>query len=196
MIARSLVSDVALPARAEFMPTGEAAADAAPQGFLSFCTRAADQCEPSSATASILRLNASTWTTIERVNLRVNNSIKPQSDKKHYGVAEYWTIDTDGYGDCKDYALTKRKELIDADLPERALRIAVVVTLRNEQHAVLTVATDRGDFVLDNLTNDILPWNQTGYAWIARQDSGGRLGWVAYNGSARPVQPAATSSAN
>ena len=33
-----------------------------------------------------------------------------------------------------------------------------------EGHAVLTVKTDRGDFVLDNLTDEILPWNRPAIA--------------------------------
>jgi len=113
----------------------------------------------------------------------VNNTIWPEDDQKHFGRAEYWTIPTDGYGSCHDYALTKRKELIDIGLPQRALRIAILTTPSNQRHAVLTIATDKGDYVLDNLRQDIRPWLSTGYQWIARQDDGSESGWAALNAS-------------
>jgi len=71
-----------------------------------------------------------------------------------------WTIPTDGYGNCKDYALAKRKDLAAAGFPILALRMAIVITPREKRHAVLTVATDKGDFVLDNLENDIVAWKR------------------------------------
>ena len=181
-----------MPARVEVKPRGHVTATA-PDGFASFCARVADQCSPSPEAAPTLRLDTRSWSAIERVNLHVNGAVKPETDEKHYGVEEYWTIVTDGFGDCEDYALTKRKELIEAGLPEPALRMAIVVTLRNERHSVLTVATDRGDFVLDNLTNDILPWNATGYSWVASQDAIGKLGWVVFNGDDRNIRSVATA---
>jgi predicted transglutaminase-like cysteine proteinase len=74
--------------------------------------------------------------------------------------------------------LAKRKQLIALGMPEPALRMAVVVTRRNEIHAVLTVATDRGDYVLDSLRDDIRSWDQAGYTWIQRQDPSRATGWV------------------
>ena len=175
------------------MPAGRLGS-AAPPGFVSFCERTPDQCLPSASTALSVDLDSGAWNEITRINLQVNNAVTPASDEKHYGREEYWTVVTDGKGDCEDYALTKRKELIDAGLPEPALRLAVVVTLRGEQHVVLTVKTDRGDFVLDNLTNDLLAWNQTGYAWLARQDAGGKLGWVAFNDDSQQILSATTNA--
>ena len=103
--------------------------------------------------------------------------LKPMKDAAHYGVVDYWTIPTDGDGDCEDYALGKRKSLMDFGLPEQAMRIAVVRTADGTAHAVLDVVTTRGDYVLDNLNPAILPWNKTGYTWIARQRSDG-LRWA------------------
>lgn len=95
----------------------------------------------------------------------------------HYGRAEYWTIPTDGYGDCDDYALTKRKQLQEIGFPAAALRLAVVYSPRSQLHAVLTVATNKGDFVLDNLDDDIRPWNTTRYDWIEVQDAKDPMQW-------------------
>ncbi len=115
---------------------------------------------------------------LSKVNSNVNAAIWPEDDSRHYGRVEYWTIPTDGYGDCEDYALTKRKNLAEMGLPLSALRIAVVVTPSAVRHAVLTVVTDKGDYVLDNLTDDILPWDRTGFTWIERQDPTKAMAWV------------------
>jgi predicted transglutaminase-like cysteine proteinase len=97
---------------------------------------------------------------------------------RHYGRADYWTIPTDGYGDCEDYALTKRKMLMEHGFSAAALRVAIVVTPNQERHAVLTVVTDKGDYVLDNLKDEVLPWNLTGFRWVERQNPASPLAWV------------------
>jgi len=170
MAGSALMSSTAMP---EGKPT-----DSAPPGFISFCYRFPDQCAASSNDATVVHLDAASQAVLDRVNRSVNRAITPEDDQKHYGRAEYWNIPTDGFGNCKDYALTKRRDLINAGLSERARRIAIVITPRNNRHAVLTVVTDRGDLVLDNLTDEIRPWTETGYQWIARQDGGGESGWV------------------
>jgi predicted transglutaminase-like cysteine proteinase len=162
------------PGQAHFMPSGEAAAE--PAGYVSFCIRFADQCQIS-ATDTIV-LDSSTWKALNQVNASVNDAIWPEDDQRHYGRAEYWNIPTDGLGDCEDYALTKRKELTAAGYPISALRIAIVVTRQGERHAVLTVATDKGDLVLDNLHDEVKGWNSTEYRWIERQDPVHAMQWV------------------
>lgn len=165
-----LISSTAMP---DGTPT-----DSAPPGFISFCYRFASQCTASPNDAAVVHLDGARQAVLDRVNRSVNHAITPEDDEKHYGRAEFWNIPTDGFGNCKDYALTKRRDLINAGLSERALRIAIVITPRNNRHAVLTVVTDRGDLVLDNLTDEIRPWTEAGYQWIARQDGGGEGGWV------------------
>ncbi len=155
-------------------------ADAAvtPGGYVSFCLRFPDQCQTTpNAPASVI-LTSQAWATLAKVNSDVNAAIWPEDDSRHYGRVEYWTIPTDGYGDCEDYALTKRKTLAALGLPLSALRIAVVVTPNEVRHAVLTIVTDKGDFVLDNLTNDILPWDRTGFTWVEQQAPGNAMAWV------------------
>lgn len=165
-------------------------AAAIPPGFISFCVRFPDQCLVTPNAPTKLAMSAATWQILQRVNASVNDAIWPEEDERHYGRAEFWTIPTDGYGDCEDYALTKRKALIDAGLSAAALRIAVVVTPHDARHAVLTVSTDRGDFVLDNLRNDVVAWNATGFTWIERQDPNRAMGWVSLE------EPAVLMAAN
>jgi len=191
------LNDPALPAKGVLsvpasapMPLGTPLSDA-PPGFVSFCMRYPSQCDTAAPGSGVLTLSPKSWQLLEQINAQVNNSIWPQDDQKHFGRPEYWTIPTDGYGSCHDYALAKRKELIDAGLPQRALRIAILTTGSNQRHAVLTIATDKGDYVLDNLRQDIRPWLDTGYRWIARQDAASASGWATLN--AAPVIQASLS---
>jgi len=155
-----------------------AVAAVVPPGFISFCVRFADQCQAPQDAPATITLTSDAWQTLKQVNSAVNAAIWAEDDEKHYGRAEYWTIPTDGYGDCEDYALAKRKQLIGAGFPEPALRIAIVITPREARHAVLTVDTDKGDYVLDNLNDDVVAWNATGYTWLERQDARRPMGWV------------------
>ena len=149
-----------------------------PPGFVSFCMRFTGQCDAAPGAASLVVLNDQTWRTLIQINRAVNDAIWPEDDEAHYGRPEFWTIPTDGYGDCDDYAVTKRKDLLAAGLPAPALRLAVVMTPSDMRHAVLTVATDKGDLVLDNLKNDVVAWNATGFTWIERQDFRNPMNWV------------------
>ena len=171
-----------------FMPISRMVADI-PSGFISFCIRFPDQCERPPNAATRIALTDAVWKLLGAVNHHVNDSIWPESDEKHYGRAEYWTIPTDGYGDCEDYALTKKRDLMTAGLPESALRLAIAYTPSEARHAVLTVATDHGDYVLDNLRNDIVTWNKTGYAWVERQNPVQPLGWLTINPNASGHDP-------
>src|SRR5258708_6494345 len=95
----------ALPFVSTPMPLG-APLDAPPPGFVSFCMRFKDQCFSAANEPDILPLNAPTWSELAAINTRVNDAIWPEDDERRYNRAEFWTIPTDGYGDCEDYALT------------------------------------------------------------------------------------------
>ena len=130
---------------------------AAPLGFQLYCLKNPQQCRASGK--SSVAATGGVMATLARVNSSVNWSIKPRNDVG----ADTWTSDpTSGYGDCEDYAMTKRSHLIGMGLPSSALRIAYVKTRWGEGHAVLVVRTNSGEFVLDNLTSAILPIQQTG----------------------------------
>lgn len=149
----------------------------APSGFISFCIRFSAQCMAAPGSSTMVTLTEQNWKNLVRINRSVNDAIWPVEDEKHYGRAEYWTIPTDGYGDCDDYAVTKRKNLIDAGFPAPALRLAVVYSPQSGRHAVLTVKTDKGDLVLDNLRDDIVSWSASGFTWIERQAASNPMVW-------------------
>ena len=151
---------------------------APPAGFISFCLRHPDQCETTEDQRQIVELNDDTWKILRDVNFNVNRSIKFQDDVEQFGRYEYWDIATKGYGDCDDYVVTKRKALIDAGFPALALRVTIVRTHTNIGHAVLSVSTDQGDYVLDNRTSQIHPWEHARYDWVSRQDAQDPMRWV------------------
>jgi predicted transglutaminase-like cysteine proteinase len=151
---------------------------AAPPGYIGFCIRFSDQCAASRSEGASVSLNSQVWKLLATTNEVVNAAIWPEDDQKHYGHGEYWTIPTDGYGDCEDVALAKRKALLAAGLQSDVLRLAVVQTRRRETLAVLTVVTDKGDFVLDNLRPDVVSWSKAGYDLIGRQDPELPSGWA------------------
>ena len=111
------------------------------------------------------------------VNRAVNKRIKPITDLKHWGVIDRWDFPDDGWGDCEDYQLLKRKLLVERGLPRRAMRMTVVQDDKGEGHAVLMVRTDRGDFILDNQRAAILPWKRTGYVFVKREGQASQA-WV------------------
>jgi predicted transglutaminase-like cysteine proteinase len=50
----------------------------------------------------------------------------------------------------------------------------------NVRHAVLTVRTDRGEFILDNETPEILFWYETKYRYLTRQSATDPNVWVSF----------------
>ncbi|KAB1074200.1 transglutaminase-like cysteine peptidase [Methylobacterium planeticum] len=154
-----------------------------------FCNRMPAECTVDLAEPATIPLNAALWRTLTSVNRRVNARIKPITDQAHWGVIDRWDYPDDGFGDCEDYQLLKRRMLVERGLPRRALRMTVVIDDIGEGHAVLMVRTDRGDFILDNKTNTVLSWRSTGYAYIKREGQDGSR-WVSLDGGASPVTTA------
>ncbi|GBU20063.1 MULTISPECIES: transglutaminase-like cysteine peptidase [Methylobacterium] len=154
-----------------------------------FCARMPAECTVDVREPATIPLTTALWRTLTSVNRRVNARIKPITDLAHWGVVDRWDYPDDGFGDCEDYQLLKRRMLVERGLPRRALRMTVVIDDIGEGHAVLMVRTDRGDFILDNKTNVVLPWRATGYTYIKREGQDGRA-WVNLEGGASPVATA------
>jgi predicted transglutaminase-like cysteine proteinase len=109
----------------------------------------------------------------------VNRSIKPVSDLAVHGTMEFWSYPDSAVGDCEDYVLLKRQMLKLEGISLSNLLITVVKKKDDEGHAVLTVKTDKGDYVLDNLNDDVKLWSETGYRFLKRQSSKHTGRWVA-----------------
>jgi predicted transglutaminase-like cysteine proteinase len=157
--------------------------------WVDMCRRMPAECEVDVNEPASIELTSETWRTIVAVNRRVNARIRPITDKAHFGVVDRWDYPDDGSGDCEDYQLLKRRLLIERGLPRRAMRMTVVIDDQGEGHAVLMIRTDRGDYILDNKVNAVLPWHQTGYIYVKREGQDG-LTWVSLGNVTSPVQTA------
>jgi predicted transglutaminase-like cysteine proteinase len=164
----------------------------APIGYVEFCAEQPADCAPARSEPRDIVLSKAAWDDLVRVNAWVNDHVKPLTDLEHWGVVEKWSYPSDGYGDCEDYVLLKRKMLIDAGWPRQALLITVVRDTQGDGHAVLTVKTNKGEFVLDNQNEQILPWTETGYRFVKRQSQGDQNVWVSL-GDSRPAYATASS---
>ncbi len=149
-----------------------------PIGWVEFCVEYKPECETRPSSPRDVVLTQKAWVDLVKVNTWVNDTIKPVTDLEHWGVIERWNYPDDGKGDCEDYVLLKRRMLMQAGWPREALLITVVRDKKNEGHAVLTVKTNRGEFILDNQESEILPWNKTGYRFIKRQSQTDPNLWV------------------
>ena len=140
---------------------------AAPRGSVDLCGRYDWACARPAGTrvapAQALKLATA-------VNASVNASVREVSDRRQYGREDVWALPTAKGGDCEDFALVKKKKLIEAGLPPASLLIATVLDRQRAPHAVLVLRTGSGDYVLDNLTSRILPWQKTGYSFLRMQN--------------------------
>ena len=149
-----------------------------PVGWMEFCVEYYPECKTKPSVPRDILLTTQAWKELERVNMWVNTHVKPMTDMDHWGVVDRWNYPDDGYGDCEDYVLLKRRLLIQLGWPREALLVTVVLDNEDEGHAVLTVTTDKGDYVLDNKKEDILLWSKTGYRFVKRQSQSDPNVWV------------------
>ncbi|MDF3060963.1 MAG: hypothetical protein K0S06_1072 [Microvirga sp.] len=142
-----------------------------------FCEQNALECAVNLAEPEIIRLDPEALELIDAVNRHVNRSIAPRLDMDHWGTIDRWDLPIDGQGDCEDYQLLKRKFLVDAGLPRRAMRMTVVIDETGQGHAVLTIRTDQGDLILDNKAEAVLRLDEVSYQFIQRE-SPNAIGWL------------------
>jgi predicted transglutaminase-like cysteine proteinase len=165
------------PQKASFASVGDETS--VPYGWADFCSRYAGECKDDDRAPQPIHLTAGAMKTIERINVTVNHEIEAVSDMDHWGVVDQWDYPTDGRGDCEDFALLKRKLLMQAGFPRQALLMTVVKEANGEGHAILTVKTDQGEFALDNLDDAVKPWNKTPYRFVKRQSETNQNVWLA-----------------
>jgi predicted transglutaminase-like cysteine proteinase len=201
LLAAGLAATISIAALAT--PTASAASDQQlyitvglltrpPIGWVDFCVEYAPECETKPLEARDIVMTPKAWKDLAEIDHWVNDTVKPMTDMDHWGVVERWNYPDDGYGDCEDYVLLKRKMLLDAGWPRQALLITVVRDKNGEGHAVLTVKSDKGEFILDNQTQDILLWSETGYLFVKRQSQTDPNTWVSL-GEPRPAIATASS---
>jgi predicted transglutaminase-like cysteine proteinase len=116
-----------------------------PPAYPEFCAEYAE-CDAVAGT----HRPSSAMNDITAVNAVVNRGIRPQPNLGG-SAAEWWGVWPEA-GDCNDYAVTKRHELLARGWGSGELLLAVAFTPAGEGHLVLIA----GGWVLDNLTAAIL----------------------------------------
>jgi predicted transglutaminase-like cysteine proteinase len=130
------------------------------------------------------------------VQQAVNAAIRPAGDMEVFGLVEYWTpLEGRARGDCDDYALTKLHWLTRLGWPRDALRLTLATLPDGEDHLVLAVRTDRGDYILDNLRSAPMAWTALPYTWLG-QEVPGSGAWRAIVSEPPPANPAPATSAS
>jgi predicted transglutaminase-like cysteine proteinase len=162
-----------------FMHTGGRTTQ--PVGHYEFCQQLPQECRQKTPNRAPTELTRTLWATIVAVNNSVNTTVTPRTDMEMWGKEEVWSYPTSGFGDCEDYVLEKRRRLMKAGMPAGDLLITVVRQPNGDGHAVLTVRTSLGEFILDNLEPKVLAWTDTEYTYLKRQSQTNSGVWVTIN---------------
>jgi predicted transglutaminase-like cysteine proteinase len=161
------------------MTTGAAAV--APRGFVGYCMKYRIECIPTPRVSATVELTDSRRHELDVVQAKVNRDVRPRANPEHN-----WEYPDNGYGDCNQYTIAKRRELIALGWPRASLLLAAAMTETDEGHLVLVVVTSQGDYVLDNRQRAVVPWEELPYRWLERQSETNAAAWVSIV-SPRPV---------
>ena len=156
-----------------------------PIGHFEFCQTYAGECR-ATGTAMPIALTQKSWDDILDVNADVNAEIYPMTDMQIHGVEEVWSFPAD-IGDCEDFVLEKRRRLIEMGYAASNLLVTVVLQPSGAGHAVLTVRTDRGDYILDNMRGGAMLWLDTEYTYLKRQSTQHAGTWETINDNREPM---------
>jgi predicted transglutaminase-like cysteine proteinase len=147
----------------------------APAAFYKFCASDPALCSTRGKVKAV-ELTPRLEAELASVNKSVNRRIKERGDRDSAGRADVWGLPT-GEGDCEDFAILKKAELLKRGWPASAM-LLTVATLGGAGHTVLTVRTNQGDLVLDNRTGAIRNWSRTSYRYFARQSQSENGKWT------------------
>ena len=166
-----------------------------PIGHVGFCKEFPADCERNGPKRAEMELTPERKADLSTINDLVNRMVRPVSDMELYGRIENWTYPT-GSGDCEDYVLLKQRLLIERGWPVSSLLITVLRDENNEGHAILTVRTSKGDFLLDNRLAEIMTWNDSHYTFVKRQSGRDPKVWVSLTrpGIRAPARTAGTNA--
>jgi predicted transglutaminase-like cysteine proteinase len=151
-----------------------------PVGHYEFCQKLPEECSQKTAKRAPVQLTRNLWAAMVKINNAVNMEVTPLTDMEMWGQEELWSY-PDGQGDCEDYVLEKRRRLIALGVPAGDLMITVVRQANGDGHAVLTVRTSNGEYILDNLEPRVLAWADTDYTYLKRQSERNSGVWVQIN---------------
>lgn len=173
----------ALAADEPSMRTG--ARTSQPIGHYEFCRNYPAECRAEGARPAPLAFTSANWSTLTRLNAQVNRVFTPRTDYEMWGQEEVWSYPTSA-ADCEDFVLEKRRRLIAKGIAPGNLLITVLRQPNGDGHAVLTVRTTGGDYILDNLDNQVRLWSRTNYTFLKRQSETNAGVWLSINDGRDP----------
>ena len=177
-------SSVAMTAPASSLSMRTGSVTSQPIGHYEFCRSNPSECKTSQRDPGAAKVTTFGWSVVRDINAEVNRDVSPMTDKDLYGRDEYWSY-PEAAGDCEDFVLLKRRMLMEHGFDPADLLITVVRKPDGEGHAVLTIRSTDGDFVLDNLDDGVKLWTETPYRYLKRQASFNPGRWVSIeNGDA------------
>jgi predicted transglutaminase-like cysteine proteinase len=151
-----------------------------PIGHSRFCLRYPDDCKVRGIDfrRRNIELTPERWNELNIVNREVNRNIIPEVTAGN-GTTEEWLISPPA-GDCKDYAITKRHELLARGWPSRSLLLSEVVVPSGEHHLILVVRMKDVDLVLDNLNANVrsLAMMYHQYQWVRIETPQNPMFWA------------------
>jgi predicted transglutaminase-like cysteine proteinase len=155
----------------------------APMAHTMFCLRYEGDCQVHGIDfrKRNIALTAERVNELNRINREINRDIVPQANLGGLNTEE-WLV-SPAAGDCNDYAVTKRHELLARGWPSRALLLSEVVVPSGEHHLVLVVrmldteSRRELDLVLDNLNASLRPVGITPYEWVRVQSPNNPKYW-------------------
>lgn len=160
------------------MPTGGRTTQ--PVGHYEFCQTYPGECAQKTASKAPVEMSRPLWSAMIEINNAVNAAVAPRTDMEMWGREEFWSFPV-AEGDCEDYVLEKRRQLMATGVPAGSLLITVVKQPNGDGHAVLTVRTTKGDYILDNLEARVLTWVETPYTYLKRQSERNSGVWITIN---------------
>ena len=177
----------------QFGQIAQGAVTKAPHGFVRYCRASIENCQFTPKRAATIQLASTAassddgalfnqpstlvrpvalsdtrWRELKKLNTYINVKVQYRTDMESFGLADYWRA-AENFGDCEDFALAKKKALIERGWPKEHLRLMTTYSVKTGLHAVLVVTTDKGDFLLDNVEPRIRPWNKSKYIFLKIQ---------------------------
>ena len=149
-----------------------------PAGYYDFCMEHLNLCDNEDRKPVDISLTADKLRQLEIINTEVNDQIAQVSDTQHYGKTEYWALPMDGEGDCEDISILKRLRMIKAGFPIQSILLTHVIAPKAGSHIILTIKTDKGEYIADNLVDELVLWNQVPYKFVKRQSQYQQNVWV------------------
>jgi len=183
----ALFSQVSLSEAVPAMPTGGETMP--PSGLLGFCVKHLSDCAATTSNVPAVDLTAQRLRQLQSVQTSVNAAIVAAEVPNNA-----WDYPINGYGECNQYALEKRRQLIALGWSRGDLLLTSALTEHGEGHLVLLVRTSSGDVVLDNRVSEVVSWTSLPYQWLAQQSEQSLVKWVSVVDPSK-TRPAVASAA-